>query len=158
MEVILLESIEQLGRIGDIVKIADGYGRNYLLPRKKAMRATKSNIALIEEKRAILEQENIERKAQAEGIASKLVGVNITIGRQAAEDGRLYGSVSPRDIVNALHKETKIEVSHESVVIHHKFKEVGIYDVVLSLHAEVKAVIHLTIARGDAGDQSRSAS
>lgn len=157
MQVILLESIEKLGRIGDIVKIADGYGRNYLLPRKKAMRATQQNIALIEERRAILEEQNTQQKAVAEELATKLAGVNVTIARQAAEDGRLYGSVTTRDIANAIHDESRIKVSHEAVILHHRFKEVGVYDVTLLLHSEVKVQIQLNIVRGEA-QAHRSAS
>ncbi|AIF81752.1 50S ribosomal protein L9 [endosymbiont of Acanthamoeba sp. UWC8] len=147
MQVILIESVDKLGKIGEIVNVADGFGRNYLLPRKKAIRATKDNIAYVEQQRATIEAENLKKQEAAEELSQKLVGVGVVIVRQAAEDGRLYGSVTARDIVNAVKVVSEIVISPDSVVITSKFKEIGVYEVTLNLHAEVKAKIALSIAR-----------
>lgn len=147
MQVILIESVDKLGKIGEIVNVADGFGRNYLLPRKKAIRATKDNIAYVEQQRAIIEAENLKKQAAAEELSQKLVGVGVVIVRQAAEDGRLYGSVTARDIVNAVKAVSEIVISPDCVVITSKFKEIGVYEITLNLHAEVKGKIALSIAR-----------
>ena len=117
MQVILIESVDKLGKIGEIVNVADGFGRNYLLPRKKAIRATKDNIAYVEQQRATIEAENLKKQEAAEELSQKLVGVGVVIVRQAAEDGRLYGSVTARDIVNAVKVVSEIVISPDSVEI-----------------------------------------
>jgi large subunit ribosomal protein L9 len=149
MQVILLEAVNKLGKIGDVVKIADGYGRNYLIPRKKAIRATKDNIAYFEQQRATYEQENLAKKNAAEATAQKLQGASITLIRQSAEDGRLYGSVTSRDIANAIKISTGIPVTYDQVILNTRFKEIGTYDINISLHAEVKVKIALNIARSE---------
>jgi len=147
MQVILLESIETLGPIGAIVKVADGFGRNYLLPRKKALRATKDNIAYFDKRREVIAQENLAKKDEALLTAQKLEGLVINIIRQAAEDGRLYGSVTARDITKAIFQTSSIEIAPDQVVLNHKFKAIGVYDVLLVLHADVKAKVGLHISR-----------
>lgn len=149
MQVILIESVDKLGKIGEVVNVADGFGRNYLLPRKKAIRATKSNIAYFEQQKAVIEAENLKKKQAAEELAGKLNGLGITVVRQAAEDGRLYGSVTARDIVNSIKTASGIEVSPDHVVITAKFKEIGVYEITLNLHADVKGKVTLSIARSE---------
>ncbi len=155
MQVILIESVDKLGKVGEIVAVADGFGRNYLLPRKKAIRATKSNITYFEQQRAIIEEENLKKKQDAEDLSKKLEGVAITIVRQAAEDGRLYGSVTSRDIVYAIKVASGIEVPYDHVILNSKFKGIGIYEVFLNLHAEVKGKVLLSIARTEEEGKAR---
>src|SRR5215475_5524687 len=102
LEVILLERIETLGQMGEVVKVKPGYARNYLLPQKKALRATKDNLAYFEKQRAQLEAQNLARKSEAEQVAQKLEGLSVIIIRQAGESGQLYGSVTARDIADAI--------------------------------------------------------
>ena len=102
MQVILLERIEKLGQMGDVVKVKPGYARNFLLPKKKAMRATDENLKVFESQRAQLEADNLERRSEAESVAGKLDGLSIVLIRQAGEGGQLYGSVTARDMAQAL--------------------------------------------------------
>jgi large subunit ribosomal protein L9 len=102
MQVVLLERVEKLGQIGDVVKVKDGFARNYLLPKKKALRATKANLALFETQRSQLEARNLERRKEAEQVGGKLSGKIFVLLRQAGDRGQLYGSVSPRDISDAI--------------------------------------------------------
>lgn len=149
MQLILLESVDKLGKVGDLVKVADGYGRNYLLPRKKALRATKENIAIIQAKKDQLEKENLEKISLAKELLKKLEGKSFSIVRQAAEDGRLYGSVTSRDVSKAIKEACGIQVEHESIIIASKFKEIGEYDVTIIPHSEVKSLIRISIVRGE---------
>jgi large subunit ribosomal protein L9 len=149
MQLILLESVDKLGKVGDLVKVADGYGRNYLLPRKKAMRATKENIDFIQARKEQLEKENLDKISLAKELLKKLEGKSFSIARQAAEDGRLYGSVTTRDISKAINKECGVEVSYDSIVITSKFKEIGEYDVIIMPHSEVKSPVRISIVRGE---------
>ncbi len=146
MEVILLERVEKLGKIGDTVTVKDGYARNFLIPNKKALRATKDNVAYFEAERAKIEAENEQRRKDAEAIAAKLDGLIATLIRQASEDGRLYGSVSARDIADSV-AETASEVSHKHVRLNDAIKYTGIYTVTLGLHPEVNCDIKINIAR-----------
>ena len=146
MQIILLEKTN-LGEIGSVVTVKDGYARNFLIPRKKAVRATKVNIEFFEQRRAEIEAENAAKKAAAEELCTKIEGTNITIVRQAGEDGRLYGSVTSKDIVQALAKKIDVVVDSHAVIINDKFKEINSYQVQLVLHADVKASITLSISR-----------
>lgn len=157
MEIILLEKVQKLGTIGDVVKVKDGYARNFLLPRKKAVRATKSNLVHFEQQRAELEAKNAQAKSAAEQMVSKFEGVSITLNKQAGDDGRLYGSVTAREIANALKDKTGLEINHSSVVLSSKFKEVGGYEVEIQLHPEVSVKVTLMISRGDAAKSEESA-
>jgi large subunit ribosomal protein L9 len=150
MQVILIQPVEKLGRPGEVVNVAGGYGRNYLIPRKKALRATKANMAFFEEQKAIIEQENQDKMQTAEAIAGKIEGLSVTVVRQAADDGRLYGSVTSRDIALAIKDASNMEISYDQIVLNTKFKEIGSYEVIITLHADVKAKIVLNIARTDA--------
>lgn len=149
MQIILLENLSNLGKLGQVVSVKNGYARNFLLPKKKAIRATEENIKLFEERRAIIEKEDAEKKALSEKICEKINGMQVVIIRQAGEDGRLYGSVAARDIANAISQKFKEEVPSSAVVLNIKFKEIGIYNVDIMLHADVKASIQLNIARSE---------
>jgi large subunit ribosomal protein L9 len=149
MQVILLEKVERLGSIGQIVDVKNGYARNFLFPRKKAIRATEANVKVVELRKAELEAENAAKKAAAEKMVAKINGLMVNLIRQAGEDGRLYGSVTARDIANAIAQTGKAEVAYDMIVLNSKFKELGIYPVDVMLHSEVKAVISLNIARSE---------
>jgi large subunit ribosomal protein L9 len=147
MQVILLERIDNLGVMGDVVKVKPGFARNYLLPQKKALRATKDNIAYFESQKAVLEKANAERRKEAEKRAEKLKGLKVSVIRHAAEGGQLYGSVSSRDIADAINAAGKEQVERNMVVMNQAFKTIGLFPVTLALHAEVKIEITVNIAR-----------
>lgn len=146
MEVILLERIGKLGKFGDTVRVKDGYARNFLIPRKKALRASDDNKALFEAQKAKIEAENQARKQEAEKLAKKLEGLSVTVIRQAAEDGRLYGSVTPRDVSVAL-KQKGFEVAARAIILAQAVKTLGEYPVRIELHAEVSVDVSLAVAR-----------
>ena len=146
MEVILLERIGRLGHMGDKVTVKPGYARNFLLPQKKALRATEANIAYFEAQKAKYEAENAARKAEAEKLAKKVDGFKVVILRQAGETGQLYGSVSARDISDAItaagHK-----VERSMVDMHHPIKTLGIFEELVRLHPEVEVKVKVNVAR-----------
>jgi large subunit ribosomal protein L9 len=146
MEVILLERVAKLGQMGEIVKVRDGFARNFLLKRKKALRATAENRAKYEGMKAELEANNLQAKSEAAKAAEKIDGREIVIIRQASESGQLFGSVSVRDIVVALEGE-KITVSKPQVWLDAPIKAVGQKKVVIAVHPEVEATINVTVAR-----------
>lgn len=146
MEVILLERIARLGGMGDIVKVRDGYGRNFLIPMKKALRATAENKKVFEERRHIIEEQNKKSREAAEVVAKKLEGVKLTVVRQASQEGKLYGSVTIRDIADAL-KAQGFEIANSQIVLSSIIKNTGEYPVRVNLHAEVTTNVPLTVAR-----------
>lgn len=146
MEVILLERIERLGQMGDVVTVKNGYARNYLLPQKKALRKTKDNMAFFESKRAEYEAHNLKLKEEAMAMAEKLKGLSVVIIRQAAETGQLYGSVTVRDIAEAIH-DAGFKIERRQIDLAQPFKNMGIFDVRLSLHPDVSEVVRVNIAR-----------
>lgn len=146
MEVILLERVEKLGQMGQVVKVKPGYARNYLLPQKKAMRATKANLAVFEKQRAHLEAVNLERRKDAEVVAAKMDKVSVVITRQAAETGVLYGSVANRDVSEALTAAGYI-VDRKQVAIEQPIKTLGLFPVRLVLHPEVSVTVTVNVAR-----------
>ncbi|UTW57336.1 50S ribosomal protein L9 [Kordiimonas sp. SCSIO 12603] len=146
MEVILLERVAKLGQMGDVVSVKDGFARNFLLPQKKALRATEANKAAFEADRARLEAENLERKTEAEAVAAKIADLKVIMIRSAGESGQLYGSVSSRDIAEAV-AEAGVKVSRNQVVLDRAIKTLGLHDVVLSLHPEVSVTVVVNIAR-----------
>lgn len=148
MQIILLEK-NNLGDIGSVVTVKNGYARNFLIPRNKAVRATKENVELFEKRRAEIEKENAAKKAAAEALFEQVNGLTVTVVRQAGEDGRLYGSVTSKDIAAAVKDKSGVELDHHLIVITDKFKEINNYQVAVQLHAEVKAEITLSIARTD---------
>ncbi len=146
MDVILLERIEKLGQMGDVVAVKPGFARNYLLPQKKALRATKGNMSLFETQRAQLEAENLSRKDEAESVAGKMEGAAIVVIRQAGDAGHLYGSVSARDISEGL-TEAGFTVDRRQVTIDRPIKNIGLHDVRLVLHPEVSVTVSVNVAR-----------
>lgn len=148
MEIILIERMPNLGNIGDTVKVKDGYARNYLIPQKKALRATKSNLAYFEAKRAEIEARNAELRGEAEKVAKGLDKVSVVLIRQASDDGRLYGSVSARDIAEALVAK-KHAVERKHVELNTVIKEIGIYPVKIALHPEVVVEVKVNVARSE---------
>ena len=145
MQIILLEKLPNLGKLGDIVKVKDGFARNYLIPKGKAKRATPANVAEFEQRRAELEKAQTDVLASAQERASKLEGLMVQITQKAGVDGRLFGSVTNFDIAEAL-KGQGLEVSKSLVRLPHgPLKHVGDYDIVLDLHADVKATIKVSV-------------
>ena len=146
MNLILLERIEKLGQMGDQVTVRPGYARNYLLPQKKALRVTKENLAYFDAKRAQLEADNLRRREEAQSVADKINDLLITVVRSASETGSLYGSVSARDIAEAV-TEAGATISRLQVVLEHPIKEIGIHRLQLRLHPEVSVPIRANVAR-----------
>jgi large subunit ribosomal protein L9 len=146
MQIVLLERVENLGAIGDVVKVKDGYARNFLLPKHKALRATEANLKKFEAQRADLEKRNAAARAEAEKSGKAFDGKSFVLLRQAGETGHLYGSVAARDIVDAAAAE-KIELPRSGVVLDKPIKLLGVYDVKVRLHPEVTITVKLNVAR-----------
>ena len=146
MDVILLERIGKLGHMGDTVRVKDGYARNFLLPRGKALRATEANKKKFEAQRADLEARNLEMRRKASDVSSKVDGASVVIIRQAGETGQLYGSVSARDIAEAL-TNAGYAVQRSHVAVQHPIKTLGLHTVPIHLHAEVEAKVTVNVAR-----------
>lgn len=146
MQVILLERIARLGSVGDTVKVRDGFARNFLLPQKKALRATQENVAYFESKRSVLEKQNQDARAAAEKRAKELGNPSVTIIRQASDDGKLYGSVSVRDVSDAL-TAAGIEIERRLIDLNSAIKSLGVYEAQIHLHPEVPVTLKITVAR-----------
>lgn len=148
MEVILMERIEKLGQMGDVVSVKPGYARNYLLPQKKALRATKGNMARFEQERVHLEADNLKRREEAERVVKDLEGLTVTLVRQAGEGGQLYGSVNGRDIADAV-SEAGITIDRKQVALIAVIKTLGLHSVRVQLHPEVSVDITANVARSE---------
>jgi large subunit ribosomal protein L9 len=148
MEVILLERIARLGAMGDVVKVKNGFARNYLIPMKKALRASEESKKLFEERRHILEEQNAKSRAEAEKRAKTLDGMTLTMIRQASQEGKLYGSVAVRDVAEAL-EAAGHEVPRSQIVLSTTIKNTGDYIVRLPLHAEVTATVTVSVKRAE---------
>ncbi len=148
MEIILLERVEKLGGIGDVVTVKDGYARNYLLPNKKALRANEANRKIFEANRAKIEADNAARRGDAEKHAADVDGKQIVLIRAASNTGQLYGSVSVKDIVDALNAEGA-RVTKSMIVLERPIKTLGVFDVKVVLHPEVSVTITANVARSD---------
>ncbi len=146
MEVILLERIEKLGTIGDVVKVKNGYARNFLLPRGKALRANDANRKVFEANRGKIEEQNAERRSHAEDDAKKVDGLKIQLIRQASNTGQLYGSVSARDLAEAM-EAAGHKIAKHQIVLDRPIKGIGVQDVRIALHPEVAVTIHVNVAR-----------
>lgn len=146
VEVILLERIENLGQMGEVVRVRPGFARNFLLPKKKALRATKDNMAFFETQRAQLEAINLQRKTEASGIAGKVDGMSVIVVRQAGENGQLYGSVSARDVSDALTGEG-VTVDRQQIVLNRPIKTLGLHKLRVRLHPEVSVTVTVNVAR-----------
>jgi large subunit ribosomal protein L9 len=148
LKVILLRRVAKLGQIGDIVNVKPGFARNYLLPQKIALRATKENMKYFEDKKSQIEAENARTKAEAQKIAEKMDALSASIVRQASDKGQLYGSVSVRDIAAAI-KEAGFTVTAGQVNLHAPIKALGLYEISVDLHPEVSVVVKLSIAKSE---------
>lgn len=147
MEVILLERIEKLGSIGDVVTVKNGFARNYLLPNNKALRSNERNRALFENNRAKIESDNAERRTAAQGRAGDVDGKQVVLIRQASNTGQLYGSVSVRDIVDALSAEGVANITKTMIELDKPIKALGLVDVKVRLHPEVVVMVGVNVAR-----------
>ena len=156
MEVILMERIAKLGQMGDVVNVKPGFARNYLLPKGKARRATKENIAHFETQKAQLETQNLERRADAEAVAGKMNDVSVVLVRQAGEAGQLYGSVNARDIADAVTK-AGYDVNRNQVSLDQPIKMLGLHPVVVNLHPEVSVEVIANVARSEAEAERQAA-
>jgi large subunit ribosomal protein L9 len=148
MQVILLERIARLGQMGDVVRVRDGFARNFLLPQGKALRATKENAKRFEADRAQLEARNLERKSEAAEVAAKLDGQSFIVVRQAGETGQLYGSVTARDLADAL-TAGGFTVGRSQVVLNQPIKTIGLHTVAIALHPEVESKVTVNVARSE---------
>lgn len=146
MEVILLERIEKLGQMGDVVNVKPGFARNFLLPQKKALRASKDNLAFFEKQRVQLEALNLKRRDEAQAVADKMAGLSVLMVRQAGESGQLYGSVSGKDVADAV-KAAGYTIERRMVNLDQPIKTLGSYGVRISLHPEVAVVVTINVAR-----------
>jgi large subunit ribosomal protein L9 len=156
VEVILLERVESLGQMGEVVKVKPGYARNFLLPQKKALRATKDNLAYFEKQRTQLEAQNLKRRQDAEGVAKKLEGLQVVILRQAGETGQLYGSVATRDVADAV-TAAGFTVDRRQVLLDQPIKTLGIFKTRVALHPEVIVGISANVAQSDEEAQMQAA-
>jgi large subunit ribosomal protein L9 len=146
MEIILLERIEKLGAIGDVVKVKNGYARNFLLPNGKALRANESNRKVFEANRERIETQNAERRGVAQIDSKKIEGATVQLIRQASNTGQLYGSVSARDLAEALEAQGH-KIARNQIVLDKPIKAIGLQDVRIALHPEVSVTIHVNVAR-----------
>ncbi|MBA5776823.1 50S ribosomal protein L9 [Stappia sp. F7233] len=146
MEIILLERVAKLGQMGDVVRVRDGFARNFLLPQGKALRANKGNLARFEAERAQLEARNLERKQEAEAVAAKLDGQAFVVIRSAGETGQLYGSVATRDIAEVL-DQGGFTIERSQVSLNRPIKTIGLHKVEISLHPEVQVSVNVNVAR-----------
>ncbi|MBI1261523.1 MAG: 50S ribosomal protein L9 [Rhizobiales bacterium] len=156
MQVVLLERVEKLGQMGDVVKVKDGFARNFLLPRKKALRANKENIARFEAQRAQLEARNLELKAEAEQVHARLNGQVFVVLRQAGETGILYGSVATRDVAEAA-TAGGFSINRNQAILDRPIKSIGLHSVRIVLHPEVSATIQINVARSESEAERQAA-
>jgi large subunit ribosomal protein L9 len=148
MKLVLLERVENLGAMGDVVEVKPGFARNYLLPQEKALRATDANMARFEAEREVLEKRNAERRAAAESDASGIEGQSYVLIRSAGESGQLYGSVTSRDIADAI-SENDAKIGRSQVALDAPIKALGLHEVKIRLHAEVSVTVTINVARSE---------
>jgi large subunit ribosomal protein L9 len=156
VDLILLERVDKLGQMGQIVQVKPGYARNYLLPQKKAMRATKENLAYFETQRAQLEANNLHRKSEAGEVGTKVEGLTVVLIRQAGESGQLYGSVAARDISDAVTK-AGFTVEKRQIVLDRPIKTLGLHRLRVMLHPEVSVTITANVAQSEDGARMQAA-
>lgn len=156
MDVILLERVEKLGQMGDVVSVKNGFARNYLLPRRKALRATKENIDGFENRRAQYEAQNLERRKEADAIGAKLDGLDLVVIRQASENGQLYGSVAARDVSEGV-TEAGFTIDRRQVEMPGPIKTLGIHDIRIVLHPEVAVGVRINVARSQEEAEAQAA-
>ena len=155
VDLILLERVEKLGQMGQRVKVKPGFARNYLLPQKKALRATKENLAYFESQRAQLEANNLHRKSEATEIGGKIEGLSVIVVRQAGEGGQLYGSVSARDVAEAV-SAAGFTIEKRQVVLERPIKNLGLHSVRIVLHPEVSVGITANVAQSAEGAEMQA--
>src|SRR5262249_47315286 len=155
-DVILLERVERLGQMGQVVKVRPGFARNFLLPQKKALRATKANLAYFETQRAHLEAANLKLREEAQAVAEKMGDLSVSVIRQAGETGHLYGSVSAKDISDAV-SAAGFGIERRQVVLDHPIKTLGVHSVKVALHPEVAILVGVNVAQSadEAAAQAR---
>ena len=146
MEIILLQRIEKLGQMGDVVRVKNGYARNFLLPQKKALRASKENLERFKRQRIQLEARDLEHQTEAEAIAARLDGLSVVMLRQASDSAQLYGSVTARDVARAV-SEAGFAVERPQVQLAAAIKTLGLHTFGISLHPEVRATVNINVAR-----------
>lgn len=156
VDLILLERVDKLGQMGQIVKVKPGYARNYLLPQKKALRATKDNLAYFETQRAQLEANNLTRKSEASDVGTKVEGLTVVVIRQAGESGQLYGSVAARDIAEAVTK-AGFTVEKRQIVLDRPIKTLGLHRLRVMLHPEIGVTITANVAQSEDGARMQAA-
>lgn len=156
VDLILLERVEHLGQMGQIVKVKPGYARNFLLPRKKALRVTKDNLAYFETQRTQLEAQNLKRKGEAEDVGAKLEGLRVVLIRQAGESGQLYGSVGARDIADAV-TAAGFTVGRQQVILDRPIKTLGLHPIRVALHPEVSVTVTANVAQSEEGARMQAA-
>ena len=150
MEIILLENIMNLGKIGDLVKVKNGYGRNFLLKQGKALRASKENVSLVNKKKAELNRKNEEIKSQFKLVANKISNKTLKFSKEAKENGELYGSIKPKEVTTAFMKDLKVDVNPSQIDLRQEIKKIGNYKININLHSEVKVTISLQVKKIDA--------
>ena len=148
MEVILLERIEKIGKLGDVVKVKDGFARNYLLPQKKALRANKENIAIYEKQKKIYEEKNAALLKEVQSIAKNMTNLSISIRKQASESGQLYGSVAAREIAETI-KLKGHDIQTKQIQLNSVIKNIGVHEVKIALHPEVILSVKVKVLRND---------
>lgn len=146
VELILLEDVKDLGRIGDQVRVADGYARNYLIPRKLGVAVTKGNLRRLEARKVALQKEHEERIAVAQALAERIASTSVTITAEAGEEDKLYGSVTPQQIADAM-TEQGVEVDRHTITLEEPIRQLGVYEVDVNLHAEVQAKVKVWVVR-----------
>ena len=147
MELILLENILNLGKIGDTVKVKDGYGRNFLLKKGKALRLNKENIQIVQKQKSELNQRNLETKNKFIEISKKINNKTFTFYKESKENGDLYGSIKPKEISNIIKDSINVDVSPSQIILKEELIKIGVYKVDINFHAEVKSVISLKIVK-----------
>jgi large subunit ribosomal protein L9 len=157
VQVVLLERIERLGQMGDVVNVKPGFARNFLLPQKKALRATKQNLEVFEQRKTQLVADNLKRREEAEQVSKKMVGLTVAMVRQSGESGQLYGSVNARDIAEAI-VAGGFTVSRGQIIIDKPIKTIGVHTIRVSLHPEVAVSVGVSVApsQDEADAQLRS--
>ena len=147
MEVILLENIKSLGKIGDVVKVKRGHGRNFLIKYGKALKASKENISLVNEKKAQLKEKNLELKKSAKKLYDIINNTNYKFSKRAKENNELYGSIKPLEITKAIEDSKKIEIKPSQIDLSKEIKKIGLYEAKINLHAEIQAKIHIEVVK-----------
>lgn len=147
MEIILLERIKHVGEMGSVVSVKPGYARNFLIPRKKALRATEDNRKYYADRKAELQAKSAEKYSKAQSVHAIIDKNFVTVIRQAGEDGKLFGSVSPKDIADLINQNFAQQVSYSEVLLPQSIKYVGIYEITIALHSDLHAIVYVNVSR-----------